>query len=62
VAYKPFLLGLFGAILIVLDNFILGQSLNLQNIPSWIGNACLIGATIWAGRDSSKEKASTFGV
>ena len=54
--YKPFLLGLLGAILIILDNFILGEKLNLQNIPSWVGNAFLIGATIWAGRDSSKDQ------
>lgn len=61
-AYKPFLLGLSGAILIIMDNFILGESLNLQNIPSWMGNAFLIIGTIWAGRDSSKEKANPFGV
>ena len=61
--YKPFLLGLGGALLIVLDNFILGERLNLRNIPSWVGNACLIGGTIWAGRDTSRENASSpFGV
>lgn len=60
--YKPFLLGLAGACLIVLDNFVLGESLNLMNIPSWLGNGFLIGATIWAGRDTSKEAASPFGV
>lgn len=61
--YKPFLLGLCGAILIILDNFVLGERLNLSNIPSWVGNAFLIIGTIWAGRDSSKEKAtSAFGV
>lgn len=62
VAYKPFLLGLSGAILIVLDNFVIGEKLNLHNIPSWIGNGFLIGATIWAGRDKSKEQGSLFGV
>lgn len=61
--YKPFLMGLSGAILIIMDNFVLGERLNLSNIPSWVGNAFLIIGTIWAGRDSSKEKAaSTFGV
>jgi hypothetical protein len=60
--YKPFLLGLSGAILIVLDNFILGERLNLMNIPSWVGNAFLIIGTIWAGRDASKEAANPFGV
>lgn len=60
--YKPFLLGLFGAILIVLDNFILGERLNLMNIPSWVGNACLIGATIWSGREATKENSTPFGV
>jgi len=49
--YRPFLLGLFGTIMIVLDNFVLGESLNLQNIPSWAGNGCLIGASILAARD-----------
>jgi len=58
--YKPFLLGLTGAVLIALDNFVLGESLNLQNIPSWAGNVFLIVATIWAGRDKSKE-ATPFG-
>ncbi len=61
--YKPFLLGLFGAFLIVLDNFILGERLNLMNIPSWVGNAALIGGTIWAGRDTTKDNNnSPFGV
>lgn len=49
--YKPFLLGLTGAVLICLDNFVFGETLNLQNIPSWAGNAFLIIGTIWAGRD-----------
>lgn len=49
--YKPFLAGLAGAILIALDNFVLGERLNLMNVPSWIGNILLIGGTIWAGRD-----------
>lgn len=60
--YKPFLLGLTGAVLIIFDNFLFGESLNLQNIPSWAGNVFLIVAAIWAGRDSSKEKTSAFGV
>lgn len=58
--YKPFMMGVTGAILIILDNFILGEKYNMHNIPSWAGNGCLIGAAIWAGRDSSKE-ASPFG-
>ena len=60
--YKPFLLGLSGAVLIVLDNFVLGERLNLMNVPSWVGNAFLIIGTIWAGRDTSKEASSPFGV
>jgi hypothetical protein len=54
-------MGLTGAVLIVLDNFIFGETLNLQNIPSWAGNAFLIIATIWAGRDNSREKSTPFG-
>ena len=62
-SYKPFLLGFVGALLIAVDNFILGEKLNLMNIPSWIGNISLIGATIWAGRDTTKDNsASAFGV
>jgi hypothetical protein len=45
----------------VLDNFILGQIWNLNNIPSWIGNASLIIASVWAAKDNSKRKASPFG-
>jgi multisubunit Na+/H+ antiporter MnhE subunit len=60
--YKPFLMGLTGAILIVLDNFILGERFNLMNIPSWVGNALLIIGTIWAGRDTTKENSNPFGV
>jgi hypothetical protein len=41
------MLGLTGAILIVFDNFLYGESLNLQNIPSWAGNLFLIVAAIW---------------
>lgn len=59
--YKPFLLGLFGCTCIVLDNFVLGESMNLHNIPSWTGNACLIIAAIWAGRDNAKENSNPFG-
>ena len=58
--YRPFLLGLTGAVLITLDNFILGSILNLYNIPSYLGNVMLIGASVWAARDTSKEKASLF--
>jgi hypothetical protein len=60
--YKPFLLGLTGALLIIFDNFLFGESLNLQNIPSWAGNVFLIVAAIWAGRDTSKEMSNPFGV
>jgi hypothetical protein len=49
--YKPFLMGLTGAILIICDNFVLGEAYNLHNVPSWIGNILLIGGAIWAGRD-----------
>ena len=54
--YKPFLMGVFGSTLIILDNFVLGDKLKLHNIPSWIGNGCLIGSAIWAARDQSAEK------
>jgi len=54
--YKPFLLGLFGSILIVLDNFVLGEQYNTHNVPSWVGNASLIVGVIWASRDMSKEQ------
>jgi len=61
--YKPFLLGVLGATLIIFDNFLYGESLNLHNIPSWAGNVFLIVAAIWAGRDQSKESnTSPFGV
>ena len=61
--YKPFILGFVGALLIAVDNFILGEKLNLMNVPSWIGNISLIGATIWAGRDTTKDSNnSPFGV
>lgn len=46
--------------LITLDNFVIGESLNLQNIPSWAGNVFLIVGAIWAGKDKSKE-AAPFG-
>ena len=58
--YKPFLLGFFGSVLIILDNFVFGEAMNLHNIPSWVGNGMLITAAIWSGRDKSKE-ASPFG-
>jgi len=59
--YKPFLMGVSGALLIITDNFILGETMNLHNVPSWIGNGLLIGGAIWAGRDRSKEATSPFG-
>lgn len=59
--YKPFLLGLTGSCLIVLDNFVFGQIWNLHNIPSWIGNISLIVASVWAAKDNSKAK-SPFGL
>lgn len=58
--YKPFQLGLAGAILIVLDNFILGSFVNMYNIPSYLGNLALIGSSIWAARDTSQEKVPMF--
>lgn len=59
--YKPFLMSVVGASLIVLDNFILGEKLHMHNIPSWVGNAMLIGAALWSGRDSAKENTPAFG-
>jgi hypothetical protein len=58
--YKPFLISLLGASLIVLDNFLFGEQLQMHNIPSWIGNALLIIGVIWSSRDSAKEQASPF--
>lgn len=54
-SYRPFQVGLLGAALIALDKFYLGQRFNLMNVPSWAGNIMLIGATIWAGRDQSRD-------
>ena len=48
---EPFIFSVVGAVLIVTDNFILGDRLKLHNIPSWIGNGLLIGAALWSGRD-----------
>ena len=59
--YKPFLMAVAGALLIIFDNFLFGQDLQLHNIPSWIGNALLIIAAIWSSRDGSKERPSLFG-
>ena len=53
ISYKPFLMAVSGALLIILDNFVVGQSLQLHNIPSWVGNALLIIAAIWSSRESS---------
>lgn len=54
-------MGITGAILIISDNFIIGESMNLHNVPSWLGNGFLIGAAIWAGRDNSKANNNPFG-
>lgn len=59
--YRPFLLGLVGSILIVFDNFLFGDKLNMHNIPSWIGNASLVIASLWAAKDNSKDQANPFG-
>lgn len=53
--YKPFLMVLVGAALIVFDNFLFGEQLGLHNIPSWIGNGLLIVGVILSSRDSAKE-------
>jgi len=58
--YKPFLISLVGAALIVLDNFLFGEQLQMHNIPSWIGNIMLIVGVIWSSRDQAKEQASPF--
>lgn len=60
--YKPFLCGLAGAVLIALDNFVIGGVYNFYNVPSWAGNILLIGATISASRDKNKETENPFGV
>jgi hypothetical protein len=59
--YKPFIFSVLGACLIVLDNFIFGDVWHLHNIPSWVGNAFLIGAALWSGRDSVKDNERPFG-
>ena len=53
--YKPFLLAVVGATLIVLDNFLFGEQLQMHNIPSWIGNAMLIIGVLWSAKDQAKE-------
>ena len=53
--YTPFLMSVFGAALIIFDNFLFGQEWQLHNIPSWVGNAFIIIAAIWSSRDSAKE-------
>ena len=59
--YRPFLLGLVGALMIVFDNFLFGELLQLGNIPSWIGNGALVVASIWAAKDNSKDNSNPFG-
>lgn len=59
--YKPFIMSVVGATLIVLDNFVVGDKLKMHNVPSWIGNIMLIGAALWSGRDSAKDNATPFG-
>lgn len=59
--YKPFLMGLIGSCMIVLNNFVFGEQLNLHNIPSYVGNVSLIVASLWAAKDQSKDQASPFG-
>jgi hypothetical protein len=59
--YKPFLMSITGAVLIILDNFVLGNKLKMHNIPSWIGNGLLIGAALWSGRDQAKDNTPAFG-
>ena len=59
--YKPFLLGLLGACMIVFDNFLFGEQLGLGNVPSWIGNGALVVASVWAAKDNSKDNSNPFG-
>ena len=64
-SYPPFLLGLLGAILIALDNFVLGNIVKLyllntqfeDNIPSYLGNLAVVIASIWAAKHTSEERA-----
>ena len=44
-----------GAALIILDNFVIGDKLQLHNIPSWTGNILLIIGVIWSSKDGAKE-------
>lgn len=53
--YKPFLMTLVGAVLIILDNFVIGDTYQLHNVPSWIGNILLIAGVIWSSKDAAKE-------
>lgn len=59
--YKPFLMGLTGAILIVFDNFLYGEQLKLGNVPSWIGNGMLVIASVWSAKDNQSNRPSLFG-
>jgi len=54
-------MSVIGAVLIVVDNFMLGDTLKWHNIPSCTGNLLLIGAALWSGRDSAKDQAPPFG-
>ena len=57
-SYKPFQMGLVGAVLIALDNFILGDKLQMHSIPSYVGNVLLIVGSIWNAKEGSKERVS----
>jgi hypothetical protein len=45
-----------GAVLIILDNFVIGDKYQLHNIPSWTGNFLLIAGAIWSSKDTVKDQ------
>ena len=59
-SYPPFLLGLAGAILIILDNFLLGNYVKLHNIPSYAGNLALVISSVWAAKHTSEQRAPVW--
>lgn len=54
--YKPFLMTVAGAFLIIMDNFVIGDKYQMHNVPSWTGNFLLVAGAIWSSKDSVKDQ------
>ena len=50
------MLGLLGACLIVVDNFLIDEHFQFKNILSFSGNVMLVIASILAAKDNSKKR------